>query len=135
MIIVHTRAVRLISACAVTVWPFIFADPAVRADSTTLTKHEPTHGKQQLEAIASGLLGSVVALLLWWSTGSAYYWHTAIELPFAGLALWYTLYLLCLPVRWNCWRRRWETEAYRAEGIYTDAQIAEILRGAPYWLS
>jgi hypothetical protein len=34
-----------------------------------------------------------------------------------GLFLFIFLYLFCLPVLWNPWRKKWETEAYKANGL------------------
>jgi hypothetical protein len=50
-----------------------------------------------------------------------------------GLAAWFFCYLFLLPVLWNPFRRRWETEAYAAQG-WCDKFIEPRLREAPYWL-
>jgi hypothetical protein len=99
-----------IGSAAITIFPFVFMDPGIVAGSieyTHLLMHEGTHWQQQRRWAIYGL---GIGLLLWW-----------------------VLYLLVLPVGWNPWRRHWETEAYRAEGLL-DSRIRETLRQAPYFL-
>lgn len=101
--------VHLLGASAVTVWPVILVSPLVedRVLPALLT-HEGVHLAQQRRW---ALYGFGVGLLLWWA-----------------------LYLLALPYGWNPWRRRWEVEAFRAEGI-SDDEIERVLRGRPYFLT
>ena len=52
---------------------------------------------------------------------------------FFGLIAWYVCYLFFLPWIWNPFRRKWETEAFEAQGIRPE-RINSILRRWPYWL-
>jgi len=108
MIIVNVQ-LGWLHASAVTAYPFVFADPSVkgRVRKGTL-KHEAIHYAQQRRWCLYGL---GVGLIVWW-----------------------LLYLLAFPVKWNPWRRKWESEAYRACG-FTEVEIARILRESPYYLS
>jgi len=58
-------------------------------------------------------------------------WHARAW--WLGDVAWWLVYLFCLPAGWNPCRRRWETEAYVAEGFTAD-EARDILRGAPHWL-
>jgi hypothetical protein len=106
MCIVETAAVDYVRASAVTVYPFIFVSPNVLGRKEVLT-HELVHYEQQKR---------------WTIYGCG-----------IGLLLWFALYLFCLPVCYNPFRRAWETEAFEAEG-FTRPFIHEILKGAPYYL-
>lgn len=51
-----------------------------------------------------------------------------------GLFGYIFLYLFCLPVLWNPFRKMWEREAYMAEGL-TEKETDEILKTSLYgWL-
>lgn len=52
------------------------------------------------------------------------YWRKA---HFLGWLAWYFLYLLVLPIGWNPFRRRWETEAFKTED-YSDERIKDVLK-------
>lgn len=104
--IVKTKLVRYFSAGAITVYPFIFIDPTLSEDVPIL-KHENVHIEQQKRWAIYGLG--------------------------VGLLAWFFCYELILPVGWNPFRRKWETEAYAAEG-YTLDQINEWMKVAPYYL-
>jgi hypothetical protein len=45
-----------------------------------------------------------------------------------GLLAWLALYFLVLPVGWNPFRRKWETEAYKKGSKYSPEMIEYILR-------
>lgn len=110
--IVKTKLVRLLKASAITVFPFIFVDPyyldyPALYDIEKLLLHESIHIEQQKKWAIYGL---GIGLLVWWA-----------------------LYLLALPVGWNSFRKKWETEAYLAEG-YSQTTIDTILKRAPYYL-
>jgi len=96
--------IRVFGACAITVWPVVLV---VGVPDAATVKHEAVHLAQQRRWAIYGLG--------------------------VGLLVWHLLYLLALPVGWNPWRRRWETEAYRANGIGED-RIKAILRARPYYL-
>jgi hypothetical protein len=52
-----------------------------------------------------------------------------------GFLKFYFLYLFCLPVLWNPWRKKWETEAYKGAEKLTDEEIKKRLSSAMYgWL-
>ena len=97
----------------VTVWPFIFLAQRTQempsARLTLLAAHESVHFRQQAAFAKWGL------------------W-----LP--GLLVWGALYLLCLPVGWNPFRRRWEMEAYTLGSRLDPAEARWMLRRAPYFL-
>jgi hypothetical protein len=45
------------------------------------------------------------------------------------------LYLFCLPVLFNPWRKKWETEAYILGSMWTQTQTRKVLRSAAYgWI-
>ncbi len=94
-------------ACAFTFWPFVFVHPRASENPRVLL-HEGKHLEQQRRWAIYGLG--------------------------VGLLVWYLLYLLALPVGWNPWRRKWETEALVAEGGNLHCDVAEILRRPPYYL-
>lgn len=105
---IQCRALSWIGASACTVYPIgVLVHPDYYPPRPWLSAHEGTHWRQQRA---------------WWLRAGP-----------LGLLAWYGLYLLALPVWWNRWRRAWESEAMRIEGR-SEAQIAEALRGAPYWL-
>lgn len=106
MWVVKTKLVHLFGACAVTVWPFCLISPEV-ANNFWVLQHEAAHYRQQRKWAIYGLG--------------------------VGLLAWFALYLLVLPVGWNPFRRKWETEAFKAEGI-SDKVIDETLKGVPYYL-
>ena len=86
-----------------TIFPFVFIKP--KADWCLV--HERVHYEQQRRWALYGLG--------------------------VGLLVWFALYLFALPAYFNPWRRKWETEAYEAEG-YGPAAIRRLLRREPYWL-
>ena len=98
-------------ASAITIWPCVLVsrDVASWSERTRdlLLVHESVHLAQQRRWFVRGL---GVGLLAWW-----------------------LLYLLCLPIGWNPFRRRAELEAYRAQGV-PDSATMILLRLAPYWL-
>lgn len=105
--IVKTKIVLLVGAAAVTVWPFIFVAPGMESNKRLLA-HEAVHIRQQRQ---------------WAIYGAG-----------VGLLAWLFLYLMVLPVGWNPFRRKWETEAMReADGLY-DHQIVKKLAKRPYFL-
>jgi hypothetical protein len=102
--------IRWLHADAIAVWPFLLVDTHVtEAELARLRPHEAVHGRQQRRWFTYGL-GPL------------------------GLLAWYLCYLLLLPVAWNPWRRKWESEAMREGDHLSDARIAEILREPPYYL-
>ena len=101
------RFLKWIGAAAMTVYPFIIIDPRY-LDNTILIEHEMVHIEQQKR---------------WFKYGLG-----------IGLLLWFFLYLLVLPVYWNPFRRKWETEAYKKAQKFSNEQIDEILSKAPYYL-
>jgi len=105
--IIVTNKVLWFKAIAITFYPFIFIAPGY-ADTLTVLMHEQIHYNQQRQWAIYGLG--------------------------VGLIAWYLLYLLCLPVWYNPFRRKWETEAYRKAQKYDDATIKIILTQAPYYL-
>jgi hypothetical protein len=102
--IIKAKWVGLFGASAITAWPFVFVDGE---PSESIMVHERVHLAQQRRWAIYGLG--------------------------VGLLAWHLLYLLALPAGWNPWRKRWETEAYRANGIGED-RIKAILRARPYYL-
>lgn len=60
------------------------------------------------------------------------YWKKAGPL---GLLAWLALYFLVLPVGWNPFRRKWETQAYKKGSKYSDEVIEYILKKSYflYW--
>jgi hypothetical protein len=123
---------------AFTVWPFVFVSrrPGRPVDFDRLLAHEAVHLEQQERALglgaAPGVVFAYVQLIL--SGGSKVWTLSQFAIgPMIGLLVWFAFYLLALPALWNPWRRKWETEAYRSEGL-TDEQIDELLSRAPYWL-
>jgi hypothetical protein len=108
MVVVRTNIPLLFRACAITVFPFIFITKKIHFDLyASLCRHEGVHYDQQKR---------------WAFFGFG-----------VGLLAWFALYLLVLPVYWNPFRRKWETEAFKAQG-YFDKEIDEILTKAPYYL-
>lgn len=93
-----------IGAAAITVWPIVLVSP--RAGAGVL-EHESVHLEQQRRWALYGLG--------------------------VGLLAWFALYLFILPFGYNPWRRRWEREAFAAQG-FTQDQADEMLRRAPYFL-
>lgn len=137
--IVDSTFVRWIKAGALTVCPIIFIDPEITGSARkSIIIHEMVHWYDQL---IFGCVGAVLAILLWlmmaWPLGS----EAAVVLGLglvegwcAGVFLWRALYLLTLPVKFNPFRRYWETKAMRAQGI-SDQEIEHRLRQPPYYLS
>jgi len=105
--IVKTKSVIWFGASAITVYPFIFVHPAL-ANDEAIMKHEQVHCEQQKR----------------WAT-----YGVGI-----GLLAWFFLYSLCLPIGYNPFRRKWETEAYQKGQGYDLDTINEILKHAPYYL-
>ena len=103
---VETKFVETFCAGAITVWPFIFINPKY-ANDEEMIKHESVHCEQQRR----------------W-----FIWGLGI-----GLVVWWLLYVLVLPFGWNYFRKKWETEAYRAEGM-KDEEITATLKKPPYYL-
>jgi hypothetical protein len=102
--------VELFNATAMTVWPFVFISPKV-GDGPMLRMalvHEDVHYHQQGQWLVYGLG--------------------------VGLLVWFFLYLFCLPMYWNYWRRKWETEAMEAQGL-SAREIAWKLTQPPYYLT
>jgi hypothetical protein len=106
MKIIKTKLVRYLNASAITIWPIIFAEPDYEM-YPGIIQHETVHYYQGRRWAIYGL---GVGLLVWWF-----------------------LYMLVLPVGWNPFRKKWEKEAYRAEG-FSDEQIDEFMRKPPYYL-
>lgn len=51
-----------------------------------------------------------------------------------GLVVYIALYLFALPILWNPFRKKWETEAYRIQGL-NDGEIKKQLRSSLYgWI-
>lgn len=110
MKVIQTKWVGLFNAGAITIFPFIFIDPIFKEGSfqyLSTFKHEMVHYNQQK--------------------------HWALYGLGVGLLVWYALYLLALPVGWNPFRKKWEMEAYRAQG-FSEAHINEIMKQSPYYL-
>jgi predicted small integral membrane protein len=105
--IIVTNKVLWFNAAAITFYPFMFVAPDY-VDDITILIHEQIHYNQQKNWAIYGLG--------------------------VGLLLWYFLYLFCLPVWYNPFRRKWETEAYRKAQKYDDETITTILKLAPYYL-
>ena len=93
-------------SCAFAAYPFIFVHPGWKDNERTLL-HEMAHYLRQRRWVICGLG--------------------------IGLLAWFALYLLFLPVGWNPFRRRWETEAMLTEGR-SAPEISTSLREAPYYL-
>lgn len=106
---IETKLMRLIpGAAALTVWPFVFVVPGLYPHQRArIDRHEAVHLEQHRRWFVYGLG--------------------------VGLLLWFALYLFALPVGWNPWRRKWETEAMRKEGRLI-GDINAALRKAPYYL-
>ena len=99
------------SIAAITVWPFIFISKEQVSDLDNLRvilKHEDIHLAQQRRWAIYGLG--------------------------IGLIVWFFLYELCLPIWYNPWRRKWETEAYSKGNNLDNGSIDIILQGEPYFL-
>jgi len=108
MKIVTTSIVGWFGASAITVFPFVFISPKVEGkDLEDTKKHEGVHYEQQK---------------LWATRGLG-----------IGLLAWFFLYLFVMPYGWNPFRKKWEIEAYTAQGI-TKEKAIETLQGSPYFL-
>jgi hypothetical protein len=97
-------------AVAFTAYPFIFIKKRFKGNKNILNDllpHEMVHYERQKKWFIYGLG--------------------------IGLILWFILYLFVLPFYWNPFRRKWETEAFMADG-YTLEKIDEILSKPPYYL-
>lgn len=106
--IIKTNIVHWFKACAITAYPFIFASNLLKGPVLKqILIHEMVHWTQQRR----------------W-----FFWGLGV-----GLLVWYLLYLLVLPVGWNPFRRKWETEAMRAAGVMGQ-EISWKLKRAPYYL-
>lgn len=107
--IVRTRLPLLFRAVAITFWPFVFVVPDISARQLeNIMLHENVHLRQQKRWAIYGLG--------------------------IGLLAWYALYLLALPVGYNPWRYRWESEAFKAQGYVNDDEVHTMLQEAPYYL-
>lgn len=91
----------------ITLYPFIFIFGKGNYNETTIA-HETVHIRQQ-DA--------------WWRYGG----------PLA-LLLWFLLYRFALPVGWNPFVYKWESEAYREANNLTESEIREKLKRSPYFL-
>ena len=107
MKVIYTDKVEWFKASAITIWPFIFIN-SVFKDEPSLLVHELVHYKQQQRWAIYGLG--------------------------IGLIAWFLLYLLALPVGWNPFRKKWETEAYQKGQGYPVEVINNKLKQAPYYL-
>lgn len=105
--VVRVKIPSFIGAAAVTFWPFIIIDKRLNIISESLIRHEMVHLEQQRKWAIYGLG--------------------------IGLLAWYFIYLFCLPVMFNRFRRKWETEAFKAQG-FQEEKIVEILKKKPYYL-
>ena len=104
--IIETRVCNWLRIGAITIFPFgIFI--AIGYNTPRVRRHEGVHWYQQR---------------LWALRGLG-----------IGLLVWFLLYLLLLPALWNPFRRKWETEAFVAEGVSL-VEINKILRRWPYLL-
>ena len=136
--IINAAIVRWIHVAAITICPIIIIDPEIKgAARRDLLVHEWAHMWQQYWF---GCIGAMVGVGAWvmlsWPPQPA--WVVTliigtIEGWVAGQLLWRFLYLFCLPRWYNFFRRRWETVAFRAQGI-SDDEIKKILAKAPYHL-
>ena len=109
MITIDIKLIRLFGASAITFYPWIFIYPyLLPAQRVLILRHEQVHLAQQRRWTLYGLG--------------------------IGLLMWHFLYLFCLPVGWNPWRRRWETEAYKKANGLKQEEIDAILCKAPYYL-
>lgn len=65
------------------------------------------------------------------------HWHQQkpfMKVGYVGLLLgWMAPYFLLFPIVWNPFRRKWEREAYAADG-FTEKQVDRILARPPYLL-
>ncbi len=136
--IINAAITRWIHVAAITICPIIVIDSNIKgATRKNLLVHEWVHWWQQFWF---GCIGIMVGVCVWiifsWPPQPA--WTVTliigvIEGWVAGQLLWRLLYLLCLPRWYNPFRRRWETAAFRAQGL-SDGEIKKILAGAPYHL-
>lgn len=104
--IVRTNIIKLIGAAGVTIFPFIFINPAY--ESQKLLDHELIHFNQQKRWALYGLG--------------------------IGLLVWFFLYLCILPIGWNPFRYKWESEAYRTANFLSNKEIKQKLQARPYFL-
>ena len=125
--------VPMLGVVGLTVFPFVFTFKGADAGTEA---HEMVHYGQQRAWFRTGLVLSffvgailsaakLIAFLPWWAF---------LVAPVSGMLAWFALYLLVLPVGWNYFRRRWETQAYTQGQGYTLDNANRVLRGAPYWL-
>jgi hypothetical protein len=106
--VIKTNIPLWFGAAAITIFPFILVMKNVPERSlVTLALHEGVHYAQQKR---------------WFKYGLG-----------VGLIAWFILYLGVLPVGWNPFRKKWETEAFLAQG-YSEDQITRILHEGPYYL-
>jgi hypothetical protein len=101
--IIEWNWIRYLGIGGITVWPLVI----IRPDRRARLPHEMKHFEQQGR---------------WFKYGLG-----------VGLLVWHLLYLFALPVLWNPFRRKWEREAYAAEGI-NEEEADKRLRGWPYLL-
>jgi len=137
--IIRTKFVRLIKAVAFTACPFILIDYDLsETRKKSILIHEWKHWYQQLLfCVVGAIAGMILWFILSWPPQAetfAVCLIGSIEGWVTGFLLWIFLYLFCLPVKWNPFRRYWETEAFKANG-FDENQIKEILRKPPYYLT
>lgn len=103
----NMKIIRLdwLPIAGITIYPFIF----VSTDAKITWEHEEVHYYQQEQ------------------------WYNKAWL--LGLFAWFFLYLFCLPILFNPFRRRVEREAYKQANKLSDKQIDKLLKSKWYgWL-
>lgn len=122
-----------LSCAGLTFLWFVFYSPSVIMPNHLhrLKTHEAVHVVQQTRWFLYGLIPGVIGagFLL------GFYGWTFWILPclFCGIIAWLALYFCFWPTGSNHFRRKWETEAFEAQGL-DQKTIAEILRLPPYYL-
>ena len=106
--VIESRILKFVGIAGLTIYPFIFIMKGLTDNQKiTVLKHENVHKVQQGKWFAKA-------------------WYF-------GLIAWFLLYRFALPIVWNPFVRKWETEAYRANGL-SDETINEVLKGWPYFI-
>ncbi len=140
--IIESTTIAFFKATGVTICPFIFiATDLTAAGRKRVLVHEWVHWWQQFVfGVVGALIGIATWMVLSWPLqpeSILVFGLGAIEGWVAGQLLWRWLYLVGfpfgLPFWYNWFRRRWETAAYRANGL-SDSRIDEILQEPPYYL-